>query len=386
MFEKRKAISVLCAVALFVSITPSFALAEEIKNELFNQQEAATESIATEPLDEKNDSSVTETATEEDAPLTIPVEENTPEESETGDDSAPADENNSEKELDESQPVESVPDESVPVEDAPDETESDDVEYSIVLSQINSTLTVGETYKLEAVVTPDDLQIVWESSDSAIASVDNEGLVTANDVGRVTVSVFASDDKSVYAEIELEIVPAVVETTLAEKLAECGDSGKLVITDDVVVTESITLPETLELVLESGTLTVDKDMELIVLGRMDISGGALVLSENAHLSNGGFISVSNGGSLTASDGAAYNALSEAILLLDCAGDVTGAAITGIDRTEIDYIGLALDGGSLRSVLSSGGYRHLTVRVCDPMLLAQLGEIGLQENQSIELVR
>lgn len=68
----------------------------------------------------------------------------------------------------------------------------------IVVEPSNLSLTIGETYQLSATVSPENAdyeEIVWESSDEAIAVVDETGKVTAVSAGEVLIRA-SVDDKS----------------------------------------------------------------------------------------------------------------------------------------------------------------------------------------------
>ncbi|MDE5581590.1 MAG: leucine-rich repeat protein [Treponemataceae bacterium] len=59
---------------------------------------------------------------------------------------------------------------------------------SITLNPTTLTLTRGETGKLTATVTPDNKTVTWSSSDASVATVDNDGTVTAVKVGTATIT------------------------------------------------------------------------------------------------------------------------------------------------------------------------------------------------------
>ncbi|AHN22062.1 Ig-like domain-containing protein [Lysinibacillus varians] len=59
---------------------------------------------------------------------------------------------------------------------------------SITLDKNNLELSEGEAKKLTAVVTPDSANIIWTSSDESIATVDQNGKVTAIKEGVITVT------------------------------------------------------------------------------------------------------------------------------------------------------------------------------------------------------
>jgi len=66
----------------------------------------------------------------------------------------------------------------------------------ISLNETTLTLVIGESETLAATVTPDnasDKTVTWESSDSTVATVDDNGKVTAVAEGTVTITAKASD-------------------------------------------------------------------------------------------------------------------------------------------------------------------------------------------------
>ena len=67
---------------------------------------------------------------------------------------------------------------------------------SVSLSASSANLTVGETKTLTATVLPanaTDKSVVWSSSNSTVASVNQNGVVTANEVGNATITVTTND-------------------------------------------------------------------------------------------------------------------------------------------------------------------------------------------------
>ena len=60
---------------------------------------------------------------------------------------------------------------------------------SISLNKTSLSLYKGESYNLKAMVTPDDATdktVTWVSSDTSVATVDNNGKVTASKKGTAT--------------------------------------------------------------------------------------------------------------------------------------------------------------------------------------------------------
>lgn len=67
---------------------------------------------------------------------------------------------------------------------------------SVTLDQTSVTLLAGETQQLTATISPTDAtnkNIAWSSSDSAVASVDQTGLVTAHQTGTTQITVTTED-------------------------------------------------------------------------------------------------------------------------------------------------------------------------------------------------
>ena len=64
------------------------------------------------------------------------------------------------------------------------------------LDKTSMTLTVGETQTLTATVAPDNAQdksVTWSSSDATVATVDQDGKVTAVKAGTATITVTTTD-------------------------------------------------------------------------------------------------------------------------------------------------------------------------------------------------
>ena len=80
----------------------------------------------------------------------------------------------------------------------------------ISLNIQNITLKIGETTTLEASITPDNAtnkNVIWSSEDIDIASVDEDGKVTAKEVGKTTITVTTEDGQKT----------ATCEVTVKEK-------------------------------------------------------------------------------------------------------------------------------------------------------------------------
>ncbi|MDR1094482.1 MAG: Ig-like domain-containing protein [Clostridiales bacterium] len=67
---------------------------------------------------------------------------------------------------------------------------------SVTLNKTAASVKVGETLSLTADVAPgeaDDLSLFWESSDTSVATVDQDGKVTAKKIGEATITAYAND-------------------------------------------------------------------------------------------------------------------------------------------------------------------------------------------------
>lgn len=79
-----------------------------------------------------------------------------------------------------------------------------------------TSLEVGKTLKLNAVVLPEgaDQNVVWSTSSEEIATVNEEGVVTAVKVGNVLITATSTKKSEIKKEFALQITPkAVVEVT-----------------------------------------------------------------------------------------------------------------------------------------------------------------------------
>ena len=68
---------------------------------------------------------------------------------------------------------------------------------NVYLTADKTTLAVGETAELSVRVEPstaNDIQMHWVSQDESIASVDENGIVTANGSGKVLVGLVSDSD------------------------------------------------------------------------------------------------------------------------------------------------------------------------------------------------
>ena len=108
---------------------------------------------------------------------------------------------------------------------------------SVVLGNTELTLVEGEEEKLAVAVTPEnatDKSVVWESSNTAVATVDQEGLVTAVGEGKATITV-KTNEGGFSASCEVTVKKKVIAVTgvklsAASMTLREGDKGTLTAT------------------------------------------------------------------------------------------------------------------------------------------------------------
>lgn len=107
----------------------------------------------------------------------------------------------------------------------------------VVLGKTELTLVEGEEEKLAVAVTPEnatDKSVVWESSNESAAAVSQDGLVTAVEEGKATITV-KTNDGGFSASCEVTVKKKVIAVTgvklsAASMTLREGDRGKLTVT------------------------------------------------------------------------------------------------------------------------------------------------------------
>lgn len=152
---------------------------------------------------------------------------------------------------------------------------------SVTLSQTAATLTEGDTFQLEATVSPEDAtdsSLTWSSSNPSVATVDANGLVTAVAEGQATITAKTNDASGVSATCVITVEKVVVlvgEIVLDQTVAELEVGNTLQLTasvlpadaDDATVTWSSS-DETLATVSASGLV------EALAVGEVVITATA----------------------------------------------------------------------------------------------------------------
>lgn len=111
---------------------------------------------------------------------------------------------------------------------------------SIELNQSNAEIAKGETVQLTATVLPEDAtdkSVTWATSDEAVATVDDNGLVTAVGAGTASITATTVDGSELTASCTVTVEPSVVLATsiaLNQTSAEVTESETLQLTATVL--------------------------------------------------------------------------------------------------------------------------------------------------------
>lgn len=116
---------------------------------------------------------------------------------------------------------------------------------SIALNATESALTVNTTKQLTATVSPSKVttqKIAWSSSDSAVATVNEKGLVTAVAEGAATITAAATDGSGISATCLITVKGITVDSqTALEKALKSGTYTSVSVISDSL--ENLTIPE-----------------------------------------------------------------------------------------------------------------------------------------------
>lgn len=154
---------------------------------------------------------------------------------------------------------------------------------NITLSATEHTMYVGETTTLTATVTPDDATnkgVMWVSSDDNVATVDENGLVTAISAGEAIIHAVAKDGSGVEATCTV--------TIKAKVSGDADGDDQLTIADIVIIAKKVVGIETEGAKLENmdmdgdGVITsTDVTLAVYYLNQQTVNE----LPANAQLSN-----------------------------------------------------------------------------------------------------
>ncbi len=97
----------------------------------------------------------------------------------------------------------------------PNQTNTDVKVTGVILNETAKTLPIGDSFTLQATVEPvnaPEKSVIWTSSDTAIATVDTKGLVSAEKIGSATITVTTKDGKKT-ASCTVTVKPKTIVVT-----------------------------------------------------------------------------------------------------------------------------------------------------------------------------
>lgn len=150
---------------------------------------------------------------------------------------------------------------------------------SIVLDRTSATLSEGERVQLNAIVAPelaDNKTLAWTSSNEAVASVDQNGRITAISQGSAVITVRSTDGSDITASCNITVVNPVVSITLSESELTMS-VGETKVLSAIVSPENATNPT---LKWESTNTDVAKVENGIVVAVADGEADIIVSAEN----------------------------------------------------------------------------------------------------------
>lgn len=105
---------------------------------------------------------------------------------------------------------------------------------SITVTPATYKFYVGDKYKLQAVIAPEDVQyksIIWKSSDESIVSVDASGNISALKVGDATITASTADGKTASTSVAVKpVYPTTVTLNFNESYISANSSCQLIAT------------------------------------------------------------------------------------------------------------------------------------------------------------
>lgn len=162
-------------------------------------------------------------------------------------------------------------------------TNSASLATSISLSQTSLTMNSNETVQLTATVSPSETGVPylsWSSSDESVATVDQDGLVTAVAGGTCTITATATDGSGTFATCDVTVIQLVTSITLSETAIALEIDGYKKLTATVLpsnasnpsVTWSSSDDNVAEVTSTGGVVAVGKGTCTITCATTDGSG------------------------------------------------------------------------------------------------------------------
>lgn len=157
------------------------------------------------------------------------------------------------------------------------------VAVGVQMNQTAAAMKVGQTFQLNATVSPADAsqEVAWASSNTSVATVNENGLVTALNIGDATITATTKDGTNLSASCAVSVVPEFaggITLNQSSVVLHFGESSQLVATitpnnapQDVVWTSS-----------DPSVVSVDEDGFLYAnsLGQATITATSIATTTN----------------------------------------------------------------------------------------------------------
>ncbi len=168
-----------------------------------------------------------------------------------------------------------------------------DINEIITLDQNNATIALNETLQLEATTLPNGSGVTWSTTKPGVATVDENGLVTASELGECYIYATLDSNEAVYAWCHITVTyPEIVSVTLSEHELQLspGDSTTLTATTNPANTG----PAPTWTTTDATVATVDANglVKAVYLGECDIIVTVLGKSDTCHVTVSGNIVIS----------------------------------------------------------------------------------------------
>ena len=233
---------------------------------------------------------------------------------------------------------------------------------SVTLNQTTANLKIGDQLTLIATVLPvnaSNKNVVWTSSNSAVAAVDQNGKVTAVAAGNAIITVTTIDGLKT-ATCTVTVTAPVVNV---EDMLTAGEDVTLytdyTLTGAEASTLGVSAGETVVMDLNGKTLTMSRDFYFInVFGELTIKNGNIVASNSGQLSAavGGTITL-DGVTIVKKDGFAC-AISNngTTTITNCTfineSNYSDMITNGMEQDGVDYVGTM----TIKNTVFKGTYK------------------------------
>ena len=139
----------------------------------------------------------------------------------------------------------------------------------ISLDKTNLTLRIDESALLTATVLPEDAgdrSVTWTSSDENVATVNNNGVVTAIGVGEADITAAANDGSGVAATCYVTVSPIIAESITLDKKELVMIKGKTDRLTPVILPNNVTDKSVTWTSSDDNVVTVDGDGNIEAIG------------------------------------------------------------------------------------------------------------------------